>query len=217
MSEPDSTIRSLVDDLTPTGGPTHSGRTAVAWWITAMLVTGVVMALVQPFRPGFVEQLFTTPRFAFEISLGLIVCAGMAHAAFQLGIPDIRSPWRRARGPLVLLAIWLGLFTIALFAPELEPSMAGYRPMCYLEILIYALPLTFAGLLIVRRWLPLNAAGTGAWMGFAAGLIPAYLMQLACMHEPMHNITWHLLPVLGTAVIGAVLGSRVLRREEIGV
>jgi len=211
MSEPDSTIRSLVDDLTPTGGPTRSGRTALLWWIAAMIATGVIMALVQPFRPGFVEQVFTAPRFAFEIGLGLVVCAGMAHAAFQLGIPDIRSPWRRARGPLILLTIWLGLFAFALFSPVLAPSMAGKRPLCYLEILLYAFPLTLAGLIIVRRWLPLNAVTTGAWMGFAAGLIPAYLMQLACMHAPLHNIAWHLVPTLGTTAIGALLGSRLLK------
>ncbi len=211
MNKPDNTIRSLVDDLTPTGGPIHSGRTALLWWSVAMLVTGIVMMLVQPFRPGFVEQLLSTPRFAFELGLGLLVCAGMAYAAFQLGIPDIRSPWRRARSVLVLLLIWLSLFAIALFTPELEPSMAGYRQKCYLEVLLYAFPLTLAGLIIVRRWLPLNPAGVGAWIGFAAGLIPAWLMQMACMHAPMHNILWHLMPTVATAAIGAVLGSRMLK------
>jgi hypothetical protein len=211
MNEPDCTIRTLVDDLTPTGGPIRSGRIALLWWITAMIATGIVMAVVQPFRPGFVEQLLTTPRFAFEIGLGLVVSAALSHAAFQLGIPDIRSPWRRARGPLVLLAAWLGLFAIAIFSPVLEPSRAGHRPMCYLEILLYAFPLTLAGLVIVRRWLPLGTATVGAWLGLAAGLIPASLMQIACMHEPIHAITWHLLPTLGTAAIGAMLGARLLR------
>jgi len=211
MNEPDRTIRTLVDDLTPTGGPVRSGRTALLWWIAAMIATGIVMAVVQPFRPGFVDQLLTTPRFAFEIGLGLVVSAAMAQAAFRLGIPDNRSPWRRARGPLVLLAIWLGLFAIAIFSPELEPSKAGHRPMCYLEILLYAFPSTLAGLFIVRRWLPLEAATVGAWMGLAAGLVPAFLMQLACMFEPMHVITWHLLPILGTAAVGAWLAPRLLK------
>ena len=51
-------------------------------------------------------------------------------------------------------------------------------------------------------------------MGFAAGLIPAYLMQLACMHAPAHNIYFHLAPVVGTAVIGALLGTWLLRRQD---
>jgi hypothetical protein len=212
MSEPDNTIRTLVDDLTPIGKPTHSGRSALLWLSLAMLATGGTMALIQPFRPGFVEQFLTTPRFAVEIILGLIVCAGLAYAAFQLGIPDIRSPWRRARVPLLLLTIWLALFAIAIFAPVFAPSMAGKRPLCYLEVIIYAAPLSLAGLLLIRRMLPLEPVTVGAWMGFAAGLIPAFLMQLACMHGPIHNIAWHLLPTLGAAAIGALLGFWLLRR-----
>lgn len=214
MSKLDSTIHTLVDDLTPTGRPSRPGRSALLWWLVAMLGTAAVMALVLPFRPGFIEQLISTPRFAVESILGLVVCAGIAWAAFALGIPDIRSPWRRARVPLALLAIWVGLFGYALFVPVFAPSMVGKRPICYLEVLIYAAPLTIAGLIVIRRMLPLNAATTGAWMGFAAGLIPAFLMQLACMHEAHHNIYFHLAPTLGAAVIGSVLGCWLLRRRD---
>lgn len=211
MSKLDDTIHDLVDGLTPTGRPSNPGRGALAWWLVATLATAGVMTLVQPFRPGFVGQLLATPRFALESILGLVVCASIARAAFALGIPDLRSPWRRARVPLTLLAIWLGLFGFALLAPVLPPSMAGKRPFCHLEVLVYAVPLTIAGLLVIRRMLPLDAATTGAWMGFGAGLIPAFLMQLACMHEPWHIIELHLAPTIGTAALGAVLGYWLLR------
>ncbi|MGI9341999.1 MAG: NrsF family protein [Gammaproteobacteria bacterium] len=213
MSKLDRTIENLVDDLTPTGRPSRPGRSALAWWLLAMLSTAAVMALIQPFRPGFVGQLTATPRFALETILGVIACFGMAWTAFALGVPDVRSPWRRARVPLVLLAIWFGLFGVALLAPVLTPSMAGKRPHCALEVLLYAAPLTLAGLMMIRRMLPLHAASTGAWTGFAAGLIPAFLMQLACMHEPLHIIKLHLAPTAGAAMVGAVLGYRLLRRQ----
>jgi len=212
MSKLDHTLHTLVDDLTATGRPAQPGRSALAWCLLAMLATAGVMAAVQPFRAGFVEQLIATPRFALESLLGIIVCFAIAHAAFALGIPDMRSPWQRARVPLVLLAIWLGLFGIAVLAPVLPPSMAGKRPLCHIEVVAYALPLSIVGLLIVRRLLPLNAASTGAWMGFAAGLIPAFWMQLACMHDPVHNITWHLVPTAVAAAAGAGLGWWLLRR-----
>lgn len=212
MSKLDRTIENLVDDLTPTGRPSRPGRSALAWWLMATLGTAAVMALMQPFRPGFVGQLIATPRFALETLLGVMACFGMAWAAFALGVPDVRSPWRRARVPLVLVTIWFALFGIALLAPVLPPSMAGKREHCMLEVLIYAAPLTIVGLVVIRRMLPLNAASTGAWMGFAAGLIPAFLMQLACMHEPLHIIKLHLAPTVGAAAVGAVLGWWLLRR-----
>lgn len=214
MSKLDHTIHTLVDDLTPTGRPSRPGRSALAWWLVAMLGTAAVMTLVQPFRPGVVGQLIVTPRFALETLLGVVVCFAMAWAAFALGVPDVRSPWRRARVPLVLVAIWFGLFGYALVAPVFAPSMVGKRPLCNVEVVIYAVPLTVAGLMIVRRMLPLGAATTGAWMGFAAGLIPAFLMQLACMHEARHNLYFHLAPTVATAVVGALLGWWWLRRED---
>jgi len=212
MSDMERTIRTLVDDLTPTGRPPDFGRLAMAWWFIGLLVIGGVMALVQPFRPGFVAQLVASPRFAFETLLGLVVCAGMARAAFASGIPDVRSQWQRARVALLLLAVWLGLFGFALLAPVLAPSMAGKRPFCHLEVVVYAAPLTIVGLLLMRRMLPLNPASTGAWLGFAAGLVPAFLMQLACLHDPWHIITLHLLPAVGAVAVGALLGYWMLRR-----
>lgn len=213
MSKLDRTIEYLVDDLTPTGRPSRPGRSALAWWLMAMLCTAAVMALIQPFRPGFVTQLIATPRFALETLLGVVVCFGIAWTAFALGVPDVRSPWRRARVPLVLLVIWFALFGVALLAPVLPPSMAGKRPHCALEVLVYAAPLTIIGLIMIRRMLPLHAASTGAWMGFAAGLIPAFLMQLACMHEPWHIIQLHLAPTFGAAMVGAALGYGLLREK----
>ena len=212
MSQTQRIIRGLVDELKPTGRPPVVGRVALTWWFISLLVTATVMALVHPYRPGFAEQLAAYPRFTLEILLGLAACAGFAYAAFASGIPDLRSQWRRARVPLILLSAWTCLFVFALFAPVLAPSMAGKRPFCFLEIIVYAAPLTIIGLLLVRRMLPLNPAGTGALMGFAAGLLPALLMQLACMHEPVHNITWHLLPTLGAGGVGAVLGYWLLRK-----
>lgn len=214
MSEPDSTIRTLVDDLTPVGRPPDVSRYSATWWLLALIATGGVMALIAPFRPGVIDQLIASPRFAFESILGLVVTAGFAHAAFGLGIPDVRNPWQRARVALVLLAIWLALFGIATVAPVLEPSMLGKRPLCNLEVLLYAVPLTVAGIIVIRRMMPLDPAKTGAWMGFAAGLIPAWLMQIACMHEPWHIIKFHLAPTIGAALLGALLGYWLLRRKS---
>ena len=185
----------------------------MTWLVVSLLLTAAVMALVAPFRPGFIEQMLTTPRFSIESLLGIIVCVAIARAAFEMGIPDIRSEWRRARVALGLLAIWLALFVIATVAPVLPPSMLGKRGLCNLEVIIYAIPLTTAGILLIRRMMPLRTSMTGAWTGFAAGLIPAYLMQLACMHEPWHNIIYHLLPTVGAALIGALLGRLLLENK----
>lgn len=211
MSDPENIIRTLVDDLTPVKRPAFR-RNAMIWWALATLVTGGAMAVIAPFRSSVFDQLGSSSRFMLEALLGLIVCASVARAAFELGIPDIRSHYRRARLELTLLSVWILLFMIALVAPIFEPSMAGKREYCYLEAFLYSVPVTIAGIIAVRNLMPLNRAITGASVGFAAGLIPAYLMQFACMHEAWHIVSHHIFPTVGAGLIGAVLGFFILRR-----
>lgn len=216
MNETTRVIDELVGDLKPTGPPPNVFRLGLYWSVSAIVLTAVLMMLIAPFRPGFVDQLMASPRFVFESVLGLLVCVGIAHAAFALGIPDSRSHWWRARLNIAILGLWIALFVVALFEPIFAPSMVGKRPLCNLEVLLYSIPLSLSGLVVLRRMLPLSPIADGAWVGVAAGLIPAYLMQFACMHEPWHIVYHHLAPIVGSALIGAPLGYLLLRSRPAG-
>jgi hypothetical protein len=110
-----------------------------------------------------------------------------------------------------LTAIWLASHIIGFAYPALEPSMLGKRPYCVFETLIYAIPPVLAGLWLARRRYVLRSSKTGALIGLAAGMMPALFMQLACMYEPSHIMTFHIVPGLAIAVPAALAGAWLLR------
>jgi hypothetical protein len=90
--------------------------------------------------------------------------------------------------------------------------MAGKRPHCFLEVLIYGAPVLVVGLVLLRRLAPLDRRRTGVVLGAAAGAMPGLLMQLACMYVPEHILTYHIAPAVALALLGGLLGPLFLRR-----
>ena len=105
---------------------------------------------------------------------------------------------------LILMTFWLAQYVTGFISPALEPSTLGKRNYCYIETLVYALPVIVAGLFLIRRLYPLSPIRTAMSVGLVAGMLPALYMQLACMYEPAHILTFHILP--GLLMVGAGAG-----------
>ena len=80
-----------------------------------------------------------------------------------------------------------------------------YRHYCVFETFLYALPPLLISGLLARRRMALELTPTGFSLGLAAGMIPAWYMQIACMYAPEHMLKFHLLPAIIVAVLGALL------------
>ena len=52
-------------------------------------------------------------------------------------------------------------------------------------------------------------------LGLAAGMLPALYMQLACMYEPTHILSMHILPGLLMVLAGAAI-ALLWRRPSSG-
>jgi len=167
-----------------------------------------------PLRAGVASEL-ATPPFLLECVAGAGAVALAAWTGMALAVPGrVRvRPWTAA----VALAVgaWLaglGAMAAGWLPPALEPSMAGKRDACAIEAVVFALPSLALGLALAARRMPLARARTGAVIGFAAGGVPAWLMQLACMYEPGHAALFHVGPAVAMAALGALAGRRVFRR-----
>jgi hypothetical protein len=63
----------------------------------------------------------------------------------------------------------------------------------------------------VRRGAALRGAISGLWVGAGALFFAFAMMRLLCpIDEPLHVITWHLLPALAAIALSVVAGSRWL-------
>lgn len=204
MSKHNAFIDSLAQDLAPGRRVAPAGMQALAWWLAATVYVVLVTLLLGPLRPGAVDQLLSEPRFFVETLSGLIGIGATAMAAFASSIPGRAvRPW--ALLAAVTLGIWLVSITAGVSLPTLSTGMLGKRPHCFSETLIYALPPMLLVLFLVRRAYPLKPVQTGLAAGLAAGLLPAWFMQMACMYETQHILMHHVLPGVLVVPLAAIV------------
>lgn len=193
--------------------PVNTRRSAIVWFGSSFLFVALLSWLTGPFRAGSGHQLLESIQFLIESSVGLMSIALLIYTAFELSIPSPKSLTKRLFWPLLALAVWIGFYIFGLIHPALEPSMLGKRDFCFYQTALYSLPLMVTALFWAKRQWPLHAASTGLLIGLAAGAIPAWIMQFACMYLPQHILTAHILPGLAMGPIGALLGVLILRRK----
>ena len=206
-------IASLSLDIQPV--PRHAlrrrlGLGLVAGGLVTLAVVGIWLGVrpdLMPAMHGFTFWL----KWTYTISLAICATA----AASRLARPD-----GRVGGWLWLMVLpVLGLAVIAGLEMAATTS-AGWLAMwlgaswrvCSRNVFLLALPI-FVGLLwSYRRLAPTQLALAGATAGMAAG---AWGATLYCLHCPetsaLFVLTWYTLGMLGAALVGRVLGPRLLR------
>jgi len=204
MNKYDELIANLSRDVAPVSPAPRVNKLGMTWFLLSATYVVVATHMIGPARSGAFSQLATEPRFLMETLLGAAAILWTSLLAFRAAIPAALTRQFAAVG-LVLMALWLAQYVIGLVSPALEPSMVGKRNHCYYETMIYALPPILIGLFLIRRLYPLRYLRTAMWLSLAAGMLPALYMQLACMYEPVHILSFHILPGLLMALAGAAI------------
>jgi hypothetical protein len=184
---------------------------ALRWLASATVIALLAIVLREPLREAWLAQLMAAPRELLAAGMASLAILSAGLAAFRSGVPSPTSPLRHAFWPLVFGLAWIGLLALGALGGENGASTARSRAYCWLEVFAYGAPGLWLGLLALRRLWPLHGAWSGALLGFAAGAIPALIMDLACVNEPGHSLAYHVVPGLALAAAGALAGARVLR------
>ena len=206
MNTHEKLIENLSRNLEPVAPVPNVNRLGLAWLVSSAVFVVVVSQLVDPVRPGVLTQLATEPRFLLETVLGVAAITWTCLLAFRSAVPGELTR-RFALAGLALMALWLAQYVLGLVYPAMQPSALGKRKFCYLETMIYAVPLILAAVFLARRLYPLNYARTAMALALTAGMIPALFMQLACMYDPAHILPFHILPGLSMVLFGAALAT----------
>jgi len=177
---------------------------ALLWLLGSVVYCLIVIHLLGAIRSNAYRQLITEPLFMLEILTGLTAIVLTSIVAFHHTVSGAVS---RSAEVLASMAVifWIGLSVYGLFAPAIEPSPEGYRHYCVYEILFYALAPLFIARLLARRRLALELTNTGFELGFAAGMVPAWYIQMAYMYSPEHMFRFHLLPAITVAGVAVLL------------
>ena len=205
-------ITKLSRGLTPVKPPPDLNKLGVAWFLLSAIYVVAITQFFGPMRTGALTQLATEPRFLLETMLGVAATLWISLLAFRSSVPAALSKQFALAG-LVLMALWLFQYVIGVFNPTLKPSTLGVRHHCYLETMLYALPVILAGLYLVQRLHPLRPMHTAMFIGLVAGMLPALYMQIACMYDAIHILTFHILPGLLMVAVSAGIAAIWHRRR----
>lgn len=204
MSKRDELIADLSRDLPPVRRAPNPDRQASAWLGLGAVFVVSASYLAGPVRPGAFAQLLAEPRFLLETLLGAVAICWTGLLAFRGAVPAALTR-RFALAGAVLMLAWLAQYVYGLVDPALEPSELGKRGFCSLEVVAWSTPLILVALFLVRRLYPLSFVRTALAVGLAAGMLPALYMQLACMYEPVHILSFHVFPGLSMALVAAAI------------
>ena len=209
----DKLIASLKADLLPVQPLGSASRIGLLWLLASVAYVLALGAGLGPFRPGFVGELLGAPRFSIEMILGSAALVCFLVVALLESIPGRAVGGLRRVGWLLLLA-WLAQFVIGFVAPALEPSMLGKRDHCAWEAYLYSVPPLAWLIYLQRRRYVLEPVRAVLHSALAAGLIPALMMQVACMYEPGHILIFHVLPIGILATFAAGLTWMLSQRAD---
>ena len=204
MDKRDTLIADLSSDLAPIRQVSNVNRLAVAWFLLGAVFVVSATHLAGPVRPGAFSQLVSEPRFLLETLLGVVAILWTSLLAFRGAVPAALTH-RFALAGAVLMAVWLAQYVFGLVNPALEPSALGKRGHCSVEVMLYSAPLILVALFFIRRLYPLGFVRTALSAGLAAGMMPALYMQLACMYEPTHILSFHVFPGLLMALAATAI------------
>lgn len=209
----DALIRSLAADVRPVP------RNAIALRIAAGLAIGgaVTVALIGwwlGFRPDFAAAMRGYSfwmKWLYTASVGTVAVT----ATIQLARPEppsLRGLWLLGL-PVALLAL-IGLVEMAQVPPDrwLVMWLGQSWKQCPWIVLRLAVPIFIGLLWAYRSFAPTRLRAAGAAAGLAAGACAA---TLYCLHCPESSaifvLTWYSLGIGLMALIGALVGPRLLR------
>lgn len=210
MSQP--LIDELVDELEPARRPLSIAASLAIWGVASWAIVSLLVLWSGPLRPGALEQLGASPRFALEcglgVALGLVAMAG----ALRSATPGRGRAAQLALPALLLLGAWVGAGLLGLASPAIAPAGLGHREHCLQQVLMMSAAPLLLGLFLLRQRAALAPGPSAGLAALAAASLPALAMQLACMYEPLHALQLHLSPMLVLGGVGLLLGRAFLQK-----
>lgn len=201
----DTFVKELVADHRPRSVLPPPHIRALTWFAAGLVLTLGLLTQVQAFRPGVYGQIVHHPSLLIEILSALAIPAVAATRLLRRVVPGLPDSRRLTVALWCLAAVLVA--SIALGATPLGPesSHVGARHACWLEVLVYGALLLSILLAAAARGYLRFSAGLGALYGLASGLVPAALMQAACMYDVRHGLLFHYAPAVLLSGVGLVL------------
>ena len=208
----DNLITALAADLETR--PTPVWRALVNALVLSTPIAVGLLIYVLDVRPD-IRSAFSTVRFDFKLAFML----GLAASAVLL-VSRLSRPGASARSALLTVAAAIAVLLAAVvlemtIVPRTDwmPTLVGTMsiPCVVLIPFLAATPLA-AILFALKSGAPDNTAATGGAAGLLAGAIGAACYAPHCPNDsPLFVAVWYLIAIAAVALVGSLIGSRLLR------
>lgn len=186
-----------------------------AWRLVAVLVLyGVASAAYLGFRPDIALQL-ARPLFAIEIALLAGLAGTSMLAALLTMYPDGYQQPFLLKLPYVFFGLLSAMIIFQLFMPpdvrmQLPENVHGMEcALCIAALTFIPSAILFS---IVRIGATVHPLQSGIFVVMAASAIGGLMLRLAEQNDAMlHLFSWHYLPTVLFASLGAVMGKYLLK------
>jgi hypothetical protein len=203
-------VRQLSSEITPRR-PLLPVSVCLALWagLDAVLVVWVMSHTTNDFKAKLIQ-----PPYLVEVVFFMIASLISAALALRSAIPGRALSAAEA---VIATALVITGTVVVIFGEPMDTStrlreFTRIGLICSREtVIIGALP--WVGLWwLAKRGASMNGWLSGLLVGGGALLFSFAIMRIACpIDEPLHLLTWHLLPVLIVIVLSTVVGSFSLR------
>lgn len=192
---------------------------SVERWLSVVLLPGILLsALMFAVLLGPRADIAAVAAefhflFKFVVTLTLAVTATLFVLRLARPGADAR-PWALA---LIAAPLLLGAASLAEYM-SVDPAMRTTKLIgttwasCLTFIPLLSAPILIAALFGLRHGAPTRPALTGAVAGLVAGGFGATIYAAYCIEDsPFFLATWYTLAITGVVILGALIGSRLLR------
>jgi len=195
----------------PAPRPPVARRLALAAGVAVVLSTLLALLIIGPVP----LDMFATPAPWLKLGYAAALAGAGAWLAGRLARPVARlqGPWRAVAAVLAaMLLIGLGAWLLTPAGQRLAALTGHSWQNCPFNVLALSLPGLGAALWAMRGLAPTRLRAAGAAAGLVAGSAGAFGYAFSCTeYAPSFVAVWYTLGIGLTALVGAVLGPRVLR------
>jgi hypothetical protein len=208
------------DDLIRTIAADHAThRASVERWLSlsvfaALVVSAILFAAILGPRSDIAR---VAGEFGFLFKFIVTLTLGITAAILVLRLARPAADTKIPALALLAAPVMLGIAVLAEYA-AVDPAvrtmklLGSTRASCLTFIPLLSAPILAAALVALRHGAPMRPALTGAVAGLLAGGFGAAIYAAYCVEDsPFFLATWYTLAIMGVAVVGGLIGARILR------
>jgi hypothetical protein len=188
-------------------------------WIMALLGVLIIYAIILQINLGFRADILvqiTRPLFVIEIILMVALFLVSIVAAVLTMYPDLYQKSRLLKLPYLIFTLLLTIFLAQLFTENdalmIIPEVNLHKMECTICIAFLALVPAIVMFTILQKGATTIPLQAGIFTVLAASALGYLMLRLQEQNDAIsHLLTWHYLPMIFFAFLGALIGKSFLK------